>query len=153
MTISGILQALVDLLKDPLARSVLLTAWLLPCAIQDWRTRHVSNWLTVPLFIVAWPIAALTGTLPLTIAVFIGVYVAWASGAGMGPADGKLAVGAGALSPLTLAFFVVVIGCILLVPRRKVRRQATQPAVPSLAIGSLIALSMQLGFLQNCRLT
>ena len=38
--------------------------WLLPCAIQDRRTRHVSNWLTVPLFIVAWPVALLTGHLP-----------------------------------------------------------------------------------------
>jgi Flp pilus assembly protein protease CpaA len=27
--------------------------WLLPCAIQDRRTRHVSNWLTVPLFLLA----------------------------------------------------------------------------------------------------
>ena len=22
--------------------------WLMPCAIQDWRTRQVSNWLTLP---------------------------------------------------------------------------------------------------------
>ena len=69
-------MSLLELLRDPLFRSTLLTLWLLPCAIQDRRTRHVSNWLTVPLFIVAWPVALLTGHLALTCAVFVGVYVA-----------------------------------------------------------------------------
>jgi Flp pilus assembly protein protease CpaA len=31
--------------------------WLLPCALQDFRTRRVSNRLTVPLFVLAWPAA------------------------------------------------------------------------------------------------
>ncbi len=32
-----------ELLADPLLRHMLIMLWLLPCAIQDWRTRHVSN--------------------------------------------------------------------------------------------------------------
>ena len=73
--------------------------WLLPCAIQDYRTRHVSNWLTVPLFLLAWPVALLTGNLPLTFAVFVGVFVAWRWGGGLGPADGKIAVGLAGIAP------------------------------------------------------
>ena len=63
-------------LTDPLLRGALLALWLLPCALQDYRTRRVSNWLTVPLFFLAWPVALLTGNLPLTFAVFVGTFVA-----------------------------------------------------------------------------
>jgi len=91
-----------DLLADPLLRHVLVMLWLLPCAIQDRRTRHVSNWLTVPLFVLAWPVALLTGNLLLTLAVFVGVVVAWRWGSGLGPADGKLMVGLAACAPLAL---------------------------------------------------
>ena len=95
-------------LHDPLLRCLLLTLWLLPCAIQDWRTRHVSNWLTVPLFIVAWPVAALNGNLALTVAVSVGTYAAWASRAGLGAADGKVAAGLAAFAPQAL-----LVGCLL----------------------------------------
>ena len=44
--------------------------------IQDRRTGHVSNWLTVPLLIVARPVALLTERFALPCAVFAGVYVA-----------------------------------------------------------------------------
>jgi Flp pilus assembly protein protease CpaA len=138
MTVSGVLQVLVDLLKDPLARSVLLTAWLLPCAIQDWRTRHVSNWLTVPLFIAAWPIAALTGTLPLTIAVFIGVYVAWASGAGMGPADGKVAVAAASINPVGLIVAVALNLGSLVVTSRMLHKRSSISGVVGFCCAGLI---------------
>ena len=91
-----------DLLADPLLRHLLVMLWLLPCAIQGRRTRRVSNWLTVPLFIVAWPVALLTGNLPLTFAVFVGAFVAWRWGGGLGPADGKIAVGLAGMTPLVL---------------------------------------------------
>jgi Flp pilus assembly protein protease CpaA len=64
-------------LFDPGAhRAVALALWQLPCALQDYWTRRVSNWLTVPLFVLAWPVALLSGKLPLTFAVFVGVVVA-----------------------------------------------------------------------------
>lgn len=70
---------------------LLLALYMLPCAVQDLRTRHVSNWLTIPAFVAAWPLTLWLGTLPFTIAVFAGCYVAWRAG-GMGPAGGKQAV-------------------------------------------------------------
>jgi len=79
-----------------------MTAWLLPCAWQDCRTRYVSNWLTIPLFVIAWPVALLTGNLILVFAVFVGTWVSWRGGAGMGGADGKIAVGLAAFAPEAL---------------------------------------------------
>ncbi len=107
----------LDLLRDPLLRSVALVFWLLPCALQDYRTRQVSNWLTVPLFILTWPVALLMGTLPLTLAVFVGVVVAWRWGGGMGPADGKLAVGLAGMAPPALLASALVLALAFLYAR------------------------------------
>lgn len=93
---------IAELLADPLLRHGLVMLWLLPCAIQDRRTRHVSNWLTVPLFFLAWPVAILTDRLALTFAVFAGVYVATKLEPRAGAADGKLMVGMAAFAPLAL---------------------------------------------------
>ncbi len=78
MNLLELLRDLVpELLRDPVFHGLLLTLWLLPCALQDYRTRHVSNWLTVPLFLLAWSAALWLGHFPLTVATFIGVYVAY----------------------------------------------------------------------------
>jgi Flp pilus assembly protein protease CpaA len=83
--------------REPLL--TLLALYLLPCAVQDVRTRHVSKWLTIPAFVIAWPLALWLGTLPFTIAVFAGCYAAWRTGS-MGPADGKLAVLLASVEPM-----------------------------------------------------
>ena len=99
---------LLDLLRDPLFRSVLMMVWLLPCALQDYRTRLVSNWLTIPLFLIAWPIAIVTGQLSLTFAVFVGVYIASKLEPRFGAADAKLMVGLAAFTPLGLGIGLVL---------------------------------------------
>ncbi|HEY66626.1 MAG TPA: prepilin peptidase [Caldilineae bacterium] len=93
---------------SPLALSALVAIWLLPCAIQDWRTRHLSNWLTIPFFLAAWPVALVTERLPMTLAVFAEVYVAWAVKAGLGPANGKIAVSLAAFAPQALLMGVAL---------------------------------------------
>jgi Flp pilus assembly protein protease CpaA len=133
------MTSLLDLLRDPLFRSTVLTLWLLPCAIQDRRTRHVSNWLTVPLFMVAWPVAILTGHLALTCAVFVGVYVATKLEPRAGAADGKLIVGLAAFAPLALgigAFLEVVVFAAL---RLRGRRDAAIPGALWLYIGCVLS--------------
>lgn len=62
----------------------------------------MSNWLTVPLFLLAWPVAILTDHLALTFAVSVGVYVATQLEPRTGAADGKLMVGMTALALLAL---------------------------------------------------
>lgn len=128
----------LDLLRDPLLRSVALVLWLLPCALQDYRTRHVSNWLTVPLFILAWPVALLPGNLLLTFAVFIGVVVAWRWGGGVGPADGKLMVGMAAFAPPALALGALLEMIAFALLRLRGRRDVVIPGALWLYLGSLL---------------
>ena len=129
---------LPDLVHDPLFCSVLMVFWLLPCAIQDRRTRHVSNWLTVPLFLLAWPIAILTDHLALTFAVFIGVYVATKLEPRAGAADGKLMVGLAACAPLALGIGVLLEAVVLVVLRLRGRRDTSIPGAVWLYVGSLM---------------
>jgi Flp pilus assembly protein protease CpaA len=82
----------------------MLVLWLLPCAIQDYCRRRVANWLTVPAFFAAWPLALWLGDgerLMFTLAVFAGCWFAWQMG-GMGAADGKMATLIAAVSPVAL---------------------------------------------------
>jgi len=75
---------------------VIWLASLLPLGLAAWqdvRTRHVSNWITVPLFFLAWPLAwRLRGWEGVfaTGVVFVITYAAMPFG--FGAADGKLAV-------------------------------------------------------------
>jgi len=118
---------IAKLLADPLLRHVLVMLWLLPCAIQDRRTRQVSNWLTVPLFIVAWPVALFTGHFALTFAVFVGVYVATKLEPRAGAADGKLMVGLAAFAPLALGMGVLLEGVVFVTLRLRGKREAAIP--------------------------
>lgn len=129
-----------DLLSDPVLRAAAWALWLLPCALQDYRTRRVSNWLTVPLFTAAWPVALLTGNLLLTLAVFVGVVVAWRWGGGMGPADGKIAVGLAGIAPPALLAGVIVQGLAFLYARRHDKRPVRLPGAVGLYLGAVIAM-------------
>jgi Flp pilus assembly protein protease CpaA len=136
----------LDLLGDPLVRAVVMTIWLLPCALQDYRTRQVSNWLTVPLFLAAWPIAALTGNLLLALATFIGVYAAFrSSGGGFGAADGKVAVGLAAILPPALLVGTLVQA--LAFGYLKLRRKSVVrlPGVTGYFIGALLVALVLIG--------
>ena len=112
---------------------------VLPCAIQDRRTRHVSNWLTVPLFILAWPAAILTGHLALTFAVVIGVYVATKLEPRAGAADGKLMVGLAAFAPLALGIGTLLEATVFVVLRWRKRSDSAIAGVFWLYVGTLFA--------------
>lgn len=133
---------LLDLFRDPLFRSVLMTLWLLPCAIQDYRTRRVSNWLTIPLFLIAWPVAILTDHFPLTFAVFVGVYVASKLEPQFGAADGKLMVGLAAFTPLALAMAVLLEAIVFIVQRLRGKRSPVIPGALWLWAGTLLGISL-----------
>ncbi len=137
-------QQVMICLADPLVRCALMAAWLLPCAWQDLRTRHVSNWLTIPLFVIAWPVALLTGNLALVFAVFVGTWVAWRAGAGMGGADGKIAVGLAALAPEALFVgFCLQIG-VFMVWRLREKTGVSIPGALWFCVGALLATAGRL---------
>ena len=131
-------MTLLDLVRDPLFCSVLMVFWLLPCALQDYRTRRVSNWLTVPLFFLAWPVAILTDHLALTFAVFVGVYVATKLEPRAGAADGKLMVGLAAFAPLALGIGVLLEVLVFAMLRLRGWRDAEIPGAVFLYLGSLL---------------
>lgn len=74
-----------------------------------------------------WPAALLTGNLLLTLAVFIGVVVAWLWGGGVGPADGKLMVGMAAFAPPALGLGALLELTAFTVLRLRGRRAARFP--------------------------
>jgi Flp pilus assembly protein protease CpaA len=127
------------LFTDPLLRHMLVMLWLLPCALQDYRTRHVSNWLTVPLFLLAWPVALLTGHFPLTFAVFVGVYVATQFEPRAGAADGKLMVGLAAFAPLALGIGVLLELMVFVALRLRGLRAASIPGGLWLYVGCVLS--------------
>lgn len=118
-----------------------ILAWLLPCALQDWRSRHVSNWLTLPAFVLAWPAALWQGgedRLLFTFALFVGCWFAWQM-KGMGAADGKIATALAALLPQAVLWgggllFLCFVGL------RLRRQQQSVPAVVVLFLGTLLSI-------------
>ena len=119
--------------------TLLLTLYLLPCAVQDWRTHRVSNWLTVPAFGAAWVAALTFGHLPLTVAVFGGCYGAWRLG-WMGAADGKLATLLAAVAPPALACSGLLLGVTFLLLRLRADPNRHLPAAAWFCAGSLLHL-------------
>lgn len=120
-----------------LIHPLILFIFLLPCAIQDWRARRVSNWLTIPGFVLAWIAAVGFGNLPLTIAVFAGCFIAWQIG-WMGAADGKLATLMAAVAPEAVLTSGLLLGLTFLVLRLRGQRDQHLPAAVWFFAGSAL---------------
>ena len=132
---------MAEILLDPILHSAFLVFWLLPCALQDYRTRHVSNWLTLPAFILAWPVALWLGgsdRLILTFAVFVGCWAAWQMHT-MGAADGKIAVALAAVSPMGLGMGVAVLVGMFAGWWVWTRRSVSVPAAVGFYVGMVVA--------------
>lgn len=93
----------------------------------------------MPLFILAWPVALLTGNLPLTFAVFVGAFAAWRWGGGLGPADGKIAVGLAGMAPPALLAGVSVQGLAFLCARLRDKQPMRLPGAVGFYLGAVIA--------------
>lgn len=114
-----------------------LILFLLPCAIQDWRYHEVSNWLTLPAFVVGWMAAFYLNSVALTASIFVGCYVAWLM-KGVGAADGKVATLVAAIAPASLAITGFLLGLTFLLLRLSGHRGTRLPTVVWLWLGSLL---------------
>jgi Flp pilus assembly protein protease CpaA len=120
-----------------------LALFLLPCALQDHRSRRVSNWLTLPAFFAAWPLALWLGgeeRLFFTFAVFAGCWLAWGMKS-MGAADGKLATCMAAVSPAALGVGVLLLVVGFLGMRLWQGRSASLPAAVGF-YGGAVAMAL-----------
>lgn len=119
----------------------MLVLFLLPCALQDYHSRRVSNWLTLPAFCVAWPLALWLGgeeRLFFTFAVFAGCWLAWGMKS-MGGADGKLATTVAAVSPTALGMGVLLLVLAFLGMRLRRGKAASLPAAVGFYGGAVVA--------------
>jgi len=98
------------------AQQVILLLSLPPLGLAAWQdvhTRHVSNWITIPLFFLAWPLAwRFNGWDGLFVTAIVFVVTLLAMPVGFGAADGKLAVflaAAGGLPAVLLALGLVLV--------------------------------------------
>ena len=117
----------------------ILALFLLPCALQDHRSRRVSNWLTLPGFCAAWPLALWLGgeeRLFFTFAVFAGCWLAWGMST-MGGADGKLATLVAAVSPAALGMGVLLLVLAFLGMRLDKGEAASLPAAVGFYAGTV----------------
>jgi prepilin signal peptidase PulO-like enzyme (type II secretory pathway) len=116
----------------------LVWLWLAVCALQDWRYREVSNWLTLPVLVVGLGVAVAAGGERLVCFLLSGlVYGIGAARDQVGGADFKVATALGALWPEALLFGHIAVffwGLVAKIMNKKV------PFVVPLTIGAAVPL-------------
>lgn len=124
----------------------ILLAWLVICAVQDWRRLEVSNWLTLPPFILAlinaWGHGGETLALTaITLVVFLSARAAWQA---QGAADIKVLVVLASfwLPALYAALLMTALWSVVRILRRQ--GKVTYAGVPPMAVGSVFALGLDL---------
>jgi len=120
---------------DHLIHPLILFMFLVSCALQDWRTNRITNWLTIPAFVLAWITAIAFNNLALAALVCFGCYAAWSCG-WMGAADGKLATLLAALSPPTFFISTILLALTFLYLPAQGQTELHVPAVVWFCAGS-----------------
>ena len=116
-----------------LTPTLILAVSLIPLGIAAWqdaRTRHVSNWITLPLFLMAWPLAWwLHGLEGLFLAGVVFLITFLAMPLGFGAADGKLAVYLAAVGGVALVLLGLLLNLLILMLARVSPERARRLAV------------------------
>ena len=128
-----------------------LTAALIVSGVQDWRSREVSNWITIPLFIAGWVacIWRLTtnffGGAALIILMLI--LTALACTGWMGGADWKVLAGLFGLWPLAGFASLVLAGVWGLVEVARTRdRHVRIPAVTAFTLATVLIFILHIRY-------
>ncbi|KPL84196.1 hypothetical protein SE15_03270 [Thermanaerothrix daxensis] len=123
----------------------LIVLWLVGCAWSDLRRRQVGNPLTLPVLGAALVAAVVQGGEALLRLGLVGLVlgVLWQKG-GMGGADVKILLALAGLWPAGLlgALAALLIAGLVRMLRRQGR--VRYAAVPAMAVGSLLTLSIQI---------
>ncbi len=126
----------------PWAIHLVLLNWLAVCSVQDWRKREVSNWLTLPPFVLGLLYALGTGgeTLALTLitlVVFVGGRAIWKA---QGAADIKVLVTLAAFWPQAIFAALMVTAMWSVIRIVGGQGKEAYAGLPPIAIGSFLAL-------------
>jgi hypothetical protein len=140
----------MSLIGDPLFCGAVLVLWLLPGALQDRRMHRVPHWVTIPLFCLAWPAAAILGTLPLALATFLAFWAVSALHLGIGGADGKVAVVMAAVLPASLVLGLILCEMAFLLFRLRGRRGVHLPGVYVLFLAQLSIMAVAVAVISLC---
>ncbi len=121
---------------------LILLIWLVVCAVQDWQKREVSNWLTLPPFILGLVYILGQGgetfvlTL-ITLVVFLGARAVWKA---QGAADIKVLVALAAFWPQALFAALIVTAIWSVIQIARGQGKEGYAGVPPMAVGVLLAL-------------
>ena len=123
---------------------LMLTMWLVVCAWLDWRTRRVSNWLTMPVlgFSVLWAIWNWKTTLIFWILTAIVMLLLWWKG-GTSGADVKIVIALSSLWPLGLLIAAITTSIYTFIMIKSKGKSKIYPAVVPIALGAVVALFVQ----------
>ena len=125
----------------------LIILWLAACAVQDLLRRQVSNWLTLPPFVLAAGLAVWHGGETLLLFGLVSLVMMgsfWKGGTG--GADGKILAVLAVFLPvgfLLAVVFRLLVGAWLWLRRGKSTRF---PAVAVFAAAALLSIPIQLNF-------
>lgn len=133
-------------LLAPWLLHIILLAWLIVCAVQDERQREVSNWLTLPPFLLGLLFALGQGgdTLVLTLitlVVFLAARTVWQA---QGAADIKVLVSLAAFWPAALYSALLVTAVWSSVRIVQGKGKEAYAGVPPMAVGALIVLAFDM---------
>ncbi|WP_322793279.1 prepilin peptidase [Bellilinea sp.] len=120
-----------------------LVLWLTVCAVQDLLRRQVSNWLTLPAFLLAGLWAVWHGGETLLLFGLVTLIMVWSWQKGVGAADGKIMAVLAVFMP---AGFLLAVVLRLLVGGwlwMRHGRAARFPAVPVFAAGAVLSIPIQ----------
>ncbi len=121
-----------------------LVLWLTVCAVQDLLRRQVSNWLTLPAFILAGLWAVWHGGETLLLFGLVTLVMFWSWPKGVGAADGKILAVLAVFMPAGFLLALVLrllVGAGLWLRHGK---DARFPAVPVFAAGAFLSIPIQI---------
>ena len=133
-------------MTEQLIISAVVLVWLVVCAIQDWKSGEVSNWLTIPAMALGMGYAVYMGRerLILVAAALAGLMLLYVLGS-LGGADVKVLVALAGLWPTAMLAALLVQGIWGGIVLIKQGRGAEFRAIPAYALGAILSIVLFFG--------
>jgi Flp pilus assembly protein protease CpaA len=133
-------------MNEQLIISAIVLVWLAVCAVRDWKSGEVSNWLTIPAMVLGMAYAVYMGRerLILVAAAFAGLTLLYVLGS-LGGADVKVLVALAGLWPAAMLAALLVQGIWGGVVLIKHGKGAEFRAIPAYALGAALSIVLFFG--------